>query len=398
MQQLISWLAGFPGLIWSVELPFFRLRILKEWSVAGIDMPRLIKDARYRKKLIFRQDYPLLLEFIDMVGARMPAAVIFRLTHGEHIHLLLQGWPSRDESRYDGFLKQTFLPATYSAGDLSVTCQLSLGENAYPVFVMDMASRRIIAENREARELFGAAHAARAPLSLARIAPGEHGAALLKACEKAMTDDIWAGTLAFSNARRILFKAKVRLTPCGPASQNCAIRVALLNIPANGNGNKKGTAADSPAQMKAQLPLKEGLAALYARYSADIDGLMFSDILSAEGRVVVYGTGPAFQELPWGSSHPYEGTIAQEIERYGLHSMTVEETLDSIKSIDWVLFAPHGVHSYFAKPFYSDQGLHAVLIVASRQPEHFGSDAEERFSSLFGPFEQLVLAWRQTRR
>ena len=70
-------------------------------------------------------------------------------------------------------------------------------------------------------------------------------------------------------------------------------------------------------------------------------------------------------------------------------------SLDSIKSIDWVLFAPHGIRSYFAKPFYTEQGLHAILILASVRPGSFGADAETRFASLMGPFERLIGAWRK---
>ena len=129
--------------------------------------------------------------------------------------------------------------------------------------------------------------------------------------------------------------------------------------------------------------------------AGELDGLLFSDIQSHKGQVVVYGAGPAFRELRWGAEHAYEGTIAQDIERFGLRSLTVEDTLDSIKSIDWVLFAPHGIRSYFAKPFYTEQGLHAVLILASLRPGSFGADAETRFASLMGPFERLIGAWRK---
>ena len=60
-----------------------------------------------------------------------------------------------------------------------------------------------------------------------------------------------------------------------------------------------------------------------------------------------------------------------------------------------VLFAPHGIRSYFAKPFYTEQGLHAILILASLRPGSFGADAETRFASLMGPFERLIGAWRK---
>lgn len=58
--------------------------------------------------------------------------------------------------------------------------------------------------------------------------------------------------------------------------------------------------------------------------------------------------------------------------------------------------SPHtGIRSYFAKPFYTEQGLHAILILASLRPGSFGADAETRFASLMGPFERLIGAWRK---
>ena len=77
-------------------------------------MPRLLKDARYRKKAVRREDYALLMEFWDMLTARRPAAVTFRLTNGNGTYIL-QGWPGENDTLYYGFLKEAFLPAAYSA-------------------------------------------------------------------------------------------------------------------------------------------------------------------------------------------------------------------------------------------------------------------------------------------
>ena len=71
----------------------------------------------------------------------------------------------------------------------------------------------------------------------------------------------------------------------------------------------------------------------------------------------------------------------------------VEDTLDSIKSIDWAVFIPCGVRSYFAKPFYSAQGLHAVLIFAFDAPAP-GAFSDVRFRPLYEPFARLVARWR----
>lgn len=70
MQQFSPWIAGFPGLIWSIDIPHSRLKVFNRWSIPGLDVPRLLKDARYRKKAVRREDYALLMEFWDMLTAR----------------------------------------------------------------------------------------------------------------------------------------------------------------------------------------------------------------------------------------------------------------------------------------------------------------------------------------
>lgn len=393
MQHFSSWVSGFPGLLWSLDIPPSRLRVFNQWSVPGLDLPRFLKDARYRKQAIRREDYPLLVEFNDMAAARLPAAVIFRLNREGSNPLHLQGWPGPEGKSYCGLLKEAFLPAAYAIGGFSGTCQMALGGAGYPVFVIDVSGRAVVADNQAARELFGL-NPTGDPTSVAAIAPAEHAEQLLEACFTALEEDVWAGTLTFRNAAHSLFSAKVRLTLCGSAEGE-AVRVALLNIPESNAEPDPDEELPAPPLPNRILPLHEGLEALFSKYAGELDGLMFSDIRSTAGRVTVYGVGPAFAALDWGSEHAYEGTIAQEIERFGLHSLTVEETLDSIKSIDWVLFAPHGVRSYFAKPFYKGRVLHAVLILASRRPEAFGSDAEQHFRPLFQPFERLIRHWRQ---
>jgi hypothetical protein len=396
MQHFSSWAECFPGLIWSINLPPSRLRIHNQWTVPDLDLPRLLKDTRYRKKTVEREDYQLVMEFWDMAAARLPAAVIFRIRAGMRGALLLQGWPGPDSKSYCGLLTSAMIPIHNTAEALSSTCYMALGSAGYPVFAIDLAIQAIVANNAAAKELFGLTAAAEnGALPLEHIAPAGHGQRLLEACNRALRDDVWAGTLSFRNAQSMIFNANVRLTPFGYATGR-AVRVALLKIPEN---NPSPSLQDSQLERSIQnsrLPLRKGLESLFRKYENEVDGLMFSDIQAASGRVVVYGVGPAFRQLGWGKEHAYEGTIAQEIERFGLRSMAVEETLDSIKSIDWVLFTPHGVRSYFAKPFYMNETLHAVLILASLKPEAFGSDTEQRFHKLFHPFQTLIRNWRRS--
>ena len=273
MQQFSPWIAGFPGLIWSIDIPPFPAsRVFNRWSIPGLDVPRLLKDARYRKKAVRREDHALLMEFWDMLTARRPAAVTFRLTNGNGTYIL-QGWPGENDTLYYGFLKEAFLPAAYAADGRPGTCQMDIGGIGYPVFALDIPTRGLLIINDAARSLFAAASRDPNTLGLADIAPGGLAEKLLEAGNKALANDAWAGTLTFSNAQRGLFSAKVRLTPCGGAGEGRVVRVALLNIPEN-----RKSAACPPSEEDAQIaprPLREGLESLFAPYAGELDGLLF---------------------------------------------------------------------------------------------------------------------------
>ncbi|MFQ8735650.1 MAG: hypothetical protein ACLSAH_06040 [Bilophila wadsworthia] len=170
MQQFSPWIAGFPGLIWSIDIPHSRLKVFNRWSIPGLDVPRLLKDARYRKKAVRREDHALLMEFWDMLTARRPAAVTFRLTNGNGTYIL-QGWPGENDTLYYGFLKEAFLPAAHSADGRPGTCQMDIGGIGYPVFALDIPTRGLLIINDAARSLFAAASRDPNTLGLADIAP-----------------------------------------------------------------------------------------------------------------------------------------------------------------------------------------------------------------------------------
>lgn len=394
MHDCTQWMASFPGLLFSIDIPHARLYVHKRWDGQKFDASRLLKDAGYRRKIVRREDLALLMEFQDMGIARIPAAVTFMLADGKGPYIL-QGWPAEDADIYHGLVKEAYLPAVYSTNGKAGTCQLDIGYIRYPVFVLDVPARKILLANEAACLLFAGSACEKKEPDFSCIAPDELGEQLLNAAGRAMGSDSWGGTLSFSNSGGGRFSAHVRLTPCGGAGEGRVVRVALLNSPRTLRHVAAGQAAAKAAK-KPPLTLRESLEKLYERHAGELDGLLFSDIQSQKGQVVVYGVGPAFKNLAWGVEHAYEGTIAQDIERFGLTSLTVDDTLDSIKSIDWVLFTPQGIRSYFARPFYGASGLHAVLILASRRPGAFGADAERRFAGLCAPFEEAVSLWRSS--
>lgn len=391
--DIAQWSSTFPGVIWVVEQRRSRMKILnkRELPSLGPDTQRLLKDAQFRRRMVNSADLPLLLEFWEMMTSRQPAAVSFRLKNNPYRSYLLHGWPSPDDPDvYFGVLIEDILPATFVANGAAVTCQLALGRTQYPVLIVSLKQREIVICNNAAKELFGNALRGGDDFLLEDIAPGELGDDLLDIAQRTFTQGVWGGTLILRSGAGRQLGSKARISPCSAGED--IVRIALLNIP------DTPCACEPPSceEVAGEFSLKDELEKILEA-SQGVDGLMFSDIQSLKGKVEVYGVGRLFESLEWGAGHAYEGTIAQDIERFGLDSLTVEDTLDSIKSIDWALFIPCGVRSYFAKPFYSAEGLHAVLIFASDRPYSKALN-ETAFRDLYDVFTKNVARWRQSRK
>ncbi|MCQ2445000.1 MAG: hypothetical protein MJ061_05905, partial [Mailhella sp.] len=356
--DLPSWAAGFPGLIWELEPRNSRIRILGGSPFPGLgdDTARLLKDARFRRESVLEQDAPLIEEFWEMAESETSASVAFRLKKSGRTFVLL-GWPLEGRPGfYGGLLTERVSSESFLANGSVAECQLALGRAQYPVVVINTFQKEIVTFNRAAAQLF---RGVEEDVFLDGIVPGGDLSGLMVAAEQALENGVWAGTLMLRDGGGSTIGAKVRITPCTAGRD--VVRMALLKVQDKAPERPRSS-APSPAD---PIPsLREGLDSLLASHP-ELEGLMFSDIRSSAGTVEVYGVGRLFSRIAWGAPHAYEGTIAQDIERYGLESMTVEDTHDSIKSIDWALFIPCGVRSYFAKPFYGPEGLHAVLILAS---------------------------------
>ncbi|MDD4702545.1 MAG: hypothetical protein PHI96_10020, partial [Desulfovibrio sp.] len=329
------------------------------------------------------------VEFWDMIHAGRPAATIFRLKYDDgRTPLILQGWPEPEKDVYSGFLKEAFLPGGYNSACYNAQLQMRVGDADYPVFTVDMKKKKLCDANTAAQMLFWGEKQAEQELVLDDVVPQSLQKGFVATLEEAIERDAWSGKLLLGNAERGLFSAHARLTVWGEPGKE-VVRAALVNVDA-----KPIKLGEDDVLALCPGELRPALEKLRMLCDPAVDGLMLSHIQMGSGRVAVYGVGAVFEGLEWGTLHAYEGTIAQDIQRYSLSSLIVEDTLNSVKSIDWALFAPQGVRSYFAKPFYAEHGLHAVLILASKRQHAFGADAEALYTDVADAFGQLMLRWR----
>jgi hypothetical protein len=280
------------------------------------------------------------------------------------------------------------------AWEAGVNEKIALLDN--PVLLFDFRHKRVVHANNAARAFLGD-----------RLAegPGLIFDDLLSPDIATTTSDIFEGLL-FSNQ----WSGPLVVTDGHGQARDCAARVRSLAhhdehllwvslVPSLADDERAGeddaselaippaTAAafENAASIKALLD-----AFLDHQPAADghVDGVLRSRIFGAENRVVVTGAGEPFLTMPTPETFPYEGSIAENIARFGLDHLIVEDTSRSIKPIDWVLFIPKGIRSYFAKPFFEKGVLKNVFIVCSTEAGRFTERNVRCYAPMFGSLEQ----------
>lgn len=402
-EKAAAWASFFPGLAWSIDVPQSRLEIIKDWQHAelGANTAHLLKDASFQRKHVMPEDHLQLVEFWEAVAAGIPASALFRLASSPREWLFLQGWPGGENNWfYHGTLQiapEYILPETQNAdGGCWSQCRSVAG---YPVLLVDPengpGSGAVVAWNQEAGVLLGR-DSAKSALPFESLVPRGALSTVKRALETVQAEGVWSGALTLKLPSGMTVNSEMRLTTafCGDKH---LVRLSFLSVagrkplPGTRRRLEPGTPADELVRKVSRASsLKDALEVLLASHEPHaFDGILYSDIHADKGHVAVYGAGKPCADM-WGQVFAYEGTIAQNIERHGLNYLVVDNTLDSIKSIDWVLFVPRGIRSYFARPFYRHGRLRAVLILCSLQPGAFSLADAERYEVLAPAFTGAV--------
>lgn len=398
-EKATVWASCFPGLVWSIDVPQARLELVKDWAHPGLgaNTALLLKDASFRRKHVMPEDYLHLVEFWEAVAAGIPASALFRLSASPKEWLFLQGWPDNEINWfYHGMLQiapEYILPEVQNSDyEYWPQCRSVAG---YPVLLFEPESGAVIAWNQEAGVLLGR-DSAKTVLPLEPLVPRGALPKVRHALEKAATEGVWSGSLTLKLPSGFTVNSEMRLTQalCGDKR---LVRLAFLSTAGRNSspGTRRRLAPDASAdelvrKVSRASSLKEALEVMLASHEPHaFDGIIYSDIHADKGHVAVYGAGKPCAGM-WGQVFAYEGTIAQNIERHGLNYLVVDNTLDSIKSIDWGLFIPRGIRSYFARPFYRHNRLRAVLILCSLQPGAFSLADAERYEVLAPAFAGAV--------
>ncbi len=413
VDELYSFLNDFPALLWRIEIVKSRIEFFNDNTIVapGIDGTLLLKNIEYRNRVLLPEDFHLVESFMDLVKEGKNAATIFRVKNQNKTVSWLKitgAVNKKDPGFYYGYLLNADDTVSVIKGvmDVDLDLKLMIEDTDNPVFIVEHDSLRLICANPSAINLFGLIESDFRNLSLRELYSATTKQTMGPVFRNLPLSRKWTGKLSFqSTDNKKLVKANTVVRYIVHKG-NMLTRVSLQNPEINQvqkTSVTKTNTTDMEVLKKTISELSDIDEIMETCHTSPLvsglcDAILFSDVHVRKNRVIVYGAGTPFLGMEQAENFSYKGTIAEDINRYSLDYMVVDDTHDSIKPIDWVLFVPRGIRSYFAMPFYSRTVLRTVLILCSTSPGHFAGKCTEEYAAILKAMNKAVRTWRRNKR
>lgn len=391
--------ASLPAVMWRADLMRSEITFLDERSVPGLEehIPRLLQDTAGAAGVIAADDLALFARFHENMRQRLPASEVFRIRGSDGVMrwLLILGAPDPEiTSCYVGLVADC---TGLANGILKRGSETGLSEHvelfANPVLMVDVASRRITAANSAARDAFGIEPEKRL-CDLTDLLAGNSEAYLRDIYERLLFSLAWNGLLSLRLASGEFSPYMTRVRTYDRDGHRLLwLSMTLRQTPREAETIHPGGVAAVVARRLGRARTVRGLleVLLDGQPTPRIaDAVMLSRIFISQGIVRVTAVGEPLQTMGDDTTYPYAGSIAENIVLYDLEHVLVEDTSKSIKPIDWALFIPRGIRSYFAVPFFDDGVLADVVIFGSTRAHAFSPGNSAPYAALAtGLWEEL---------
>jgi len=418
--ELFNFVEDFPALLWRIDIIKNKIEYLNNYQIKGLESKSglILQNINFSKRIILKEDLHLLEGFMRAVRNGETAATVFRIKNkDDHITWIkVTGTANRKNPRfYLGYM----LDVTDTVGIVQETLEKNADIEAMielvnnPVILINPYDKSILAHNTAARDLFCYQAAEFSNLKFSDLYHNSIETHINRIYEEIIFEKKWEGKLTFQRKNNSYFTGNVVIRNLFFRGIR-VFRVSIDNVSVDDEADKMfaltpgdyGSPSDS-ADKNYLDKLMEKI-----RYESDMsailqiildnkhgnmkfDSIIYSDIYAKKNKVVVYTAGKPLSTMKQGEVFPYEGTIAENIDRYKLDYLIVEDTFLSIKAIDWALFIPNGLRSYFAKPFFDRKVMRTVLILCSTQRNMFSGQFLADYALLFKPFLLGLTNWRK---
>ncbi len=416
--DFIRFLTQSNGLFWRIKHGAKQVEFLNLITIGGLEgkaqVEQLLLNLVFAQHIVVEEDFFRFKLFIKAIRENTEASVIFRIkdTMDRRFWLRMVGTPGINEPAfYNGSLHDITEHVSFINHLLhkELERQTMIEHDDIPVLLVEMASKTIISRNTMALQLFGFSYHEFDGKVLPDIYPPDQAPQISKAYEACLLEGQWEGQLTFIKKNGHTFEAKVKIKRLSLRERNL-LRISIYEPVENQVPGASLIADSSPstvafadnlwAAMTGKFKIQDVLDTLLEnQYRKSLfESVLYADIYEEKNRVDAYARGGLFDAMKPGIPFPFQGSVSQAIQVNRPPFFVIEDTLVSTRPIDWALFIPYGIRSYFAKPFYRGDKLRTLLMFCSTEVNRFSEKDIPLYELYYPAFLQGLKNWRKDKR
>lgn len=365
-QSLHDCLQDDPILLWQLDPVRNKLRFFSEpvFRTLGLNVPLLFQNGDYLDRTVLEEDREALRDALDKMKMQKHTGVFFRIRDEDGCPrwLIMLGMPAPETPfSYIGAIGRCTRMLRRVTGEHHGMPPESIDWLSSPAMLVSFSTWKIISANRSARDLCGQGE--NVPLEDVFAISEDLKAAIYEGLTFSRR---WQGVLRVRKPGGSVLPCSVMMRPLSQDGQHCLwMRLTpLLAVDPTIPDVREETPLPDLSAASGERELLR-LVLRNPQILPAAEGIILSRIFPDENRVSVTCEGTMFTNNMEHVDFPYIGSIAENIVRFSLDSLTVDETSRSIRPIDWALFIPQGVRSYYAEPWFGQNGIRLVLIFCS---------------------------------
>jgi len=397
---LSSYLENLPGIVWRIDIEGNDISFLNKYAASpeGEKVRTILQNPHLAQEVIVAEDLETFRHSHQLILRRRSTACSFRVRQqngmAKWFKLMSMPDPIHQTSSVGILMDITghVNSILASAGRPKLSTKIEM-VNA-PVLLVRFVDRTVYLANTAARQMLGYHAQDLGGICLQDLLRDNQDTDLLQVYERLIFSDNWSGELRITDAMGRCHQCTARIQAIARNEENLLWIVlshrndctTCRGVPVR--GNETVAPRFSSRSLKRCNSVRALLGAMLKAMPKDspTSAILLSRIFITKNVVAVTGVGAPFDTDPEDFAHPYEGSIAESIVRFGQANHVVVETSKSIKAIDWALFIPRGIRSYYAQPFFVDDVLTYVLIFCSSEPDSYDPDSDAPLLSLHEEF------------
>lgn len=397
---LAGYLEHIPAIIWRIDIVRNEISFLNSYTIPSHEekVRSILQDPQLAKTMILPEDREQFNNCFKQIRNRIKTTCVFRLRLGKGItrwfKLAAMPDPNHHSSSFGMLMDISSQVSTILATDGMPTLSTKIDLIKDPVLIVKFSDRTIRAANKAAKQFLQYDDDKLLSLTFQEILQHNTSTTLHHMYEGLIFSDSWSGKLNVTDNQERSHQCSTHIQAIAHAEENLLwVTMTHSNdchtckgTPVHGNEAVPPKAVTK--SMQKCNSIKELLETMLKALPSDspTDAIMLSRIFIDKNTVVVIGAGEPLETVSENHIHPYEGSIAENIVRFDLQNHVVMETSKSIKPIDWAIFIPRGIRSYYAQPFYEKDVLTSVLIFCSTKGQSYDPDANAPLFELHEEF------------